>query len=117
MMGSAMNATHRHSFYKPRSFKRMFEQMWDEQTKFIFDGAVVLHGQDPVRSNTAGMPIAHWVSDEKVKSWLANWDQWAAEEPEWFTSPKLDFQREIMQRAPLSTLPRSVLIMILTEAQ
>jgi hypothetical protein len=116
MMGCAMNATHRHTFYKPCSLRALVDTLWEERNLTNMPDETMAAGLDPSRAEIIGFTPDYWVSTDKLRVWLLNWDAWEASKPEWFTAFGLTFQRRIVMHAPADALPRTVLLKILTKA-
>jgi len=116
MMGCTMNATHRHTFYKHKSMAHLIDETWDTREKVRIK-TTIHEGSDPSRARLLSVHPSYWVSVDKLRPWLNNWDTWEAEKPEWFTMKSLGFQRQVMRYAPAEALPRTVLLKILVEAK
>eukprot|EP00618_Florenciella_parvula_P016977 CAMPEP_0119473200 /NCGR_PEP_ID=MMETSP1344-20130328/4942_1 /TAXON_ID=236787 /ORGANISM="Florenciella parvula, Strain CCMP2471" /LENGTH=2127 /DNA_ID=CAMNT_0007506261 /DNA_START=134 /DNA_END=6517 /DNA_ORIENTATION=- len=118
MMGGVMNAAHRQTFYKPRSLRTLIDTLWEERKLTYMGDETMAVGLDPSRANLiAGFTSDYWVSVNKLRAWLANWDAWEADQPVWFTMKKLDFQNTVVQYAPAEALPRTLLLKILAKAK
>jgi len=117
MMGCAMNATHRHTFYKPRPLCTLLDTLWEERELTYMSDETMAVGVDPSRADLIGHTSDYWVSIDKLRAWLANWDVWEADQPAWFTMKGLDFQNQVVQYAPVEALPRTALFKILTNAE
>ena len=54
MAGCAMTSSHRHTFYKPRSFTELYQAMWEERTSTGMPDGTIVHGVDPSRADMIG---------------------------------------------------------------
>jgi len=119
LMAVFMNKSHRHTFYSPRSFVRLVDELWEERTLLHFSDGSFETGHDASRGNIIKMSPQFWVSTEKLRTWLASWEEWEAEQPQpgWFADKRLKFQKRIIKYAPAEALPPTVLRMILVKAK
>jgi hypothetical protein len=74
-------------------------------------------GLDPSRADLVGFTPDYWVSTDKLRDWLVDWDTWEDDKPAWFTMKELDFQNWVMTHAPPEALPRTPLLKILAKAK
>ena len=117
LMAAFMNKSHRRTFYSPRSFVRHVNDLWENRTLLHFSDGSFATGHDASRGNIIKMSVKFWVSTEKLRTWLASWDEWEAEQPRWFADESLKFKKQIIKYAPPEALPPTVLRMILAQAR
>jgi len=117
LMAVFMNKSHRRTFYSPNSFVRHADELWEERTLLHFSDGSFATGHDASRGNIIKMSAKFWVSTEKLRTWLASWDEWEAEQPRWFADESLKFQKRIIKYAPPDALPPTVLRVILARAR
>ena len=117
VMGLSMEPSHRHTFWRHRSFRTLMDETWDSRLWSFMPDESCVEGLDPSRAQLLGFASDYWVTSDKLRAHLASWDTWEAERPAWFTDEVLDFQARIIKYAPVEALPRPVLLKILTEAQ
>ena len=77
----------------------------DERTlTHMSDGSVQV-GHDPSRKDLLGYTTDYWVSTDKLRTWLADWDAWEAAKPAWFLMKNRAFEKRMMKYAPTEALP------------
>jgi len=74
-------------------------------------------GIDAARSRLVDFTSDYWVSIDRLRAWLAKWDEWEIEQPNWFTDPNVKFQARVVNHVPEEALPRTVLLKILVKAK
>ena len=79
------------------------------------DGSVQL-GYDPSRKDLLGYTTNYWVSTDKLRDWLADWDAWEAAKPAWFLMKNRAFEKRMLKYAPAEALPRTPLLNVLAKA-
>ena len=74
-------------------------------------------GYDASRADITSFAPDYWVSTDKLRDWLTDWDTWEADKPAWFTMKELDFQNNVIKNAPAEALPRTPLLKVLAKSK
>ena len=117
VMGLSMEPSRRHTFWRHRTFRTLLQQIWEARVLTYMPDGSHATGLDASRGNLITFTSDYWVTTDKLRSHLASWDAWEAEQPAWFTDRDIKFQARVIKYAPAEALPRTVLLKILRKAK